>query len=162
EESRPAPEDVVPDIPDHPVTRGGDLWQLDKHALLCGNAKDRAAFVRLMEAKKATAVFTDPPYNREARTIGGRGRIRHGNFAFASGEMSSTQFGEFLKCTLGHGIAVSASGAVHFVCMDWRHIADLISVGSTLYGAMLNLVVWTKTNAGQGSFYRSQHELIGV
>jgi DNA modification methylase len=46
--------------------------------------------------------------------------------------------------------------------MDWRHIADLIEVGCGLYGEMLNLVVWNKTNGGQGSFYRSQHELIGV
>jgi DNA modification methylase len=53
-------------------------------------------------------------------------------------------------------------GAVHYVCMDWRHIGDLIDVGRNLYGDMLNLVVWNKSNAGQGSFYRSQHELIGV
>jgi ParB-like chromosome segregation protein Spo0J len=162
QDSRPAPEDVLPDLPEHPISRRGDLWQMDKHALACGDARDQTVFARLLGAKKATAVFTDPPYNREARAIGGRGRVCHGNFAFASGEMSSMQFREFLKCTLGNGIAVSAPGSVHFVCMDWRHIAELVSVGSALYGAMLNLVVWTKTNAGQGSFYRSQHELIGV
>ena len=64
--------------------------------------------------------------------------------------------------TLQNGIAVSSEGAVHFVCMDWRHIADLLEVGRLLYGATLNVVVWNKTNGGQGSFYRSQHELIGV
>jgi DNA modification methylase len=162
QDSPPAPEDVVPDLPEHPISRRGDHWQLDKHAVFCGDAQDQTVFARLMEATKAAAVFTDPPYNRNVRAIGGRGRIRHSNFAFASGEMSSLQFREFLRCTLANGIAVSAPGAVHFVCMDWRRIAELITVGSTLYGAMLNLVVWTKTNAGQGSFYRSQHELIGV
>ena len=76
--------------------------------------------------------------------------------------MSQAQFREFLSQTLGNGVRVSAEGAVHFVCMDWRHIGDLIEVGRELYGDMLNLVVWNKSNAGQGSFYRSQHELIGV
>ena len=76
--------------------------------------------------------------------------------------MSPAQFRNFLSQTLGNGVRVSAEGAVHFVCMDWRHIGELIEVGRELYGDMLNLVVWNKSNAGQGSFYRSQHELIGV
>ena len=46
--------------------------------------------------------------------------------------------------------------------MDWRHIDDLIEAGRLIYDEMLNLIVWAKTNAGQGSLYRSQHELIGV
>ena len=162
QDARPAPEDAVLDLPEHPISRRGDHWQLDKHALFCGDAQDQSVFARLMGSRKAAAVFTDPPYNRDARAIGGRGRIRHDSFAFASGEMSSSQFRKFLRCTLTNGVAVSTLGAVHFVCMDWRHIADLIFVGSALYDAMLNLVVWAKTNAGQGSFYRSQHELIGV
>ena len=71
-------------------------------------------------------------------------------------------FTAFLKETLGNAASVSREGAVHFVCMDWRHIGELIEVGREVYGDMLNLVVWVKTNAGQGSFYRSQHEFIGV
>jgi DNA modification methylase len=76
--------------------------------------------------------------------------------------MAPAQFRKFLLETLANGVRVSAEGAVHYVCMDWRHIGDLIDVGRKLYGDMLNLVVWNKSNAGQGSFYRSQHELIGV
>src|SRR5262249_7796419 len=79
-----------------------------------------------------------------------------------SGEMSLAQFRKFLRQTLGNAVAVSVPGAVHFICMDWRGITDLIAVGGSLYDTMLNLVVWNKTNAGQGSLYRSQHELIGV
>ena len=159
---RPEPEDILPSLPSKPVTRSGDLWLLGKHRLLCGDARDRSNFNRLMNGASATAVFCDPPYNRAANLIGGRGRIRHPDFAFAAGEMSSSQFRKFLTETLGNGVRVSSGGAVHFVCMDWRHIKDLIDVGGKLYGAMLNLVVWNKSNAGQGSFYRSQHELIGV
>ncbi len=80
----------------------------------------------------------------------------------ASGELSSDGFVTFLRDTLTQAAEVSKDGAVHYICMDWRHIGDLIAAGSDVYAAMLNLVAWVKTNAGQGSFYRSQHELIGV
>jgi hypothetical protein len=55
---------------------------------------------------------------------------------------------------LGNGVRVSAEGAVRYVCMDWRCIDVLFNVGRELYGETLNLVVWNKSNAGQGSFYR--------
>jgi len=160
--SKHEPEDVVPPLPRTAVTQRGDLWQLGKHRLLCGDAQKADSFSRLMTGASAAAVFCDPPYNLRVSTIGGRGKARHPEFAFASGEMQPAQFQKFLSKTLANGIRVSAEGAVHFVCMDWRHIVDLIAVGRKLYGTMLNLVVWNKSNAGQGSFYRSQHELICV
>jgi len=160
--SRPEPEDVAPAPPRNPITRRGDLWQLGKHKILCGDAREAGDLARVMNGAAASAVFCDPPYNLPMRGIGGRGRTQHPDFAFASGEMSPQQHRDFLSKTLANGVRVSADGAVHFVCMDWRHISDLIDVGRELYGAMLNLVVWNKSNAGQGSFYRSQHELIGV
>jgi DNA modification methylase len=156
------PEDAQIEAPARPTARRGDLWQLGKHRLLCGDAQQTSDFERIMAGATAAAVFCDPPYNLQVKSIGGRGRVRHSEFAFASGEMSQDEFRAFLARTLGNGIDVSANGAVHFVCMDWRHIEDLIAVGRALYGTMLNLVVWNKSNAGQGSFYRSQHELIGV
>jgi DNA modification methylase len=106
--------------------------------------------------------FLDPPYNVRVRSIVGRGRTKHAEFAMASGEMSPSEFTAFLKETLENGARVSHDGAVHYVCMDWRHVAELIEAGREIYGEMLNLVVWEKTNAGQGSFYRSAHELVGV
>jgi hypothetical protein len=160
--SPPAPEDVLPPTPSKVVSRRGDLWQLGKHRLLCGDAREAGNFARLMDGTRAAAVFCDPPYNLRVSNIGGRGKIQHPEFAFASGEMNPAEYRKFLLQTLRNGARVSAGGAVHFACMDWRHIADLVEVGRGLYGAMLNLVVWNKTNSGQGSFYRSQHELIGV
>jgi DNA modification methylase len=156
------PEDAVPPLPQKAVTRPGDLWLLAKHRLICGDARETVNFNRLMNGVAAAAVFCDPPYNVCINAIGGRGRVRHSEFAFGSGEMRPAQYRRFLCETLGNGARVSAHGAVHYVCIDWRHIADLIDVGHELYDDMLNLVVWNKTNAGQGSFYRSQHELIGV
>jgi DNA modification methylase len=160
--SRPEPEDAIPALPETPVTRGGDLWLLGKHRLLCGDSRRPEDFDRAVGGARAAAVFTDPPYNLRVRAIGGRGRVQHPEFAFASGEMSQAQFRTFLSQTLGNGVRVSAPGAVHFVCIDWRHIGELIEVGRELYGDVLNIVVWVKSNAGQGSFYRSQHEFIGV
>jgi DNA modification methylase len=159
---KPEPEDTLPLAPDNPVTKLGDLWQLGNHRLFCADAQQPQNFKTLMNGNLAAAVFCDPPYNVRPRTIGGRGRIKHPGFAFASGEMDQSQFREFLSTTLTNGIRVSSGGAIHFVCMDWRHIGDLIEVGRDIYDAMLNLVVWNKSNAGQGSLYRSQHELIGV
>ena len=135
---------------------------LGKQRLLCGDAREPKDFDQAMGGARAAAVFCDPPYNLRVRAIGGRGRVQHSEFAFASGEMSQTQYRNFLSQTLGNGVRVSVEGAVHFVCMDWRHIGELIEVGRELYGDMLNIVAWVKSNAGQGSFYRSQHELIGV
>jgi hypothetical protein len=88
--------------------------------------------------------------------------VQHREFAMASGEMSSDQFSTFLGETLGNAARLSRDGALHYVCMDWRHVAQLVDAGSRAYGEMVNLAVWVKSNAGQGSFYRSQHELVGV
>lgn len=107
-------------------------------------------------------MFTDPPYNVPVKSIQGRGKTKHREFAQASGEMSPRQFTSFLANTLGHAAKYSADGAIGFVCMDWRHMGEMLEAGSQVYGELKNLIVWTKTNAGQGTFYRSQHELIFV
>jgi DNA modification methylase len=105
-------------------------------------------------------VFTDPPYNVKIADIQGRGRIKHPEFAFASGEMDESEFIAFLKTTLGNAARVSRNDAIHYVCIDWRHVSELIAASRSVYCKMLNLCVWAKTNPGQGSFYRSQHELV--
>ncbi len=145
-----------------PVSKPGDLWELGKHRLLCGDARNADHVARLMGDTRAAMAFLDPPYNVRARDIVGRGRAKHAEFAMASGEPSCSDFVAFLKSTLAEAAAVSRDGAVHYVCMDWRHIGELIEAGGMVYGEMLNLAVWVKSNAGQGSFYRSQHELVGI
>src|SRR5437660_11658782 len=115
-----------------------------------------------MGGTSASMAFLDPPYNVAVRDMIGRGQVKHAEFAMASGELSRADFVGFLKCTLAQAAAVSRDGAVHYVCMDWRHVGELIEAGGMIYGEMLNLAVWVKSNAGQGSFYRSQHELIGI
>ena len=144
------------------VSRPGDLWQLGRHRLLCGDARKADDLARVMGDARAAMAFLDPPFNRRVCDIIGRGRVKHAEFAMASGELDREDFVSFLRITLAEAAAVSRDGAVHFVAMDWRHIGDLIEAGQIVYGEMLNLIAWVKTNAGQGSFYRSRHELIGV
>jgi DNA modification methylase len=144
------------------VSQRGDLWQLDSHRLLCGDARETTDLDRLFGGEQAAMAFLDPPYNVRVRSVVGRGRTKHGEFAMASGEMSSQEFVRFLIETLGNAATHSRAGAVHYVCTDWRHFGELREAGQQTYGEMLNLAVWIKSNAGQGSFYRSQHVLIGV
>ncbi|HEY6356620.1 MAG TPA: site-specific DNA-methyltransferase, partial [Vicinamibacterales bacterium] len=68
----------------------------------------------------------------------------------------------FLKSVLGNLAASSTDGAIHFVCMDWRHMKELLRAGSEVYTELKNLCVWNKDNGGMGAFYRSKHELIFV
>jgi DNA modification methylase len=157
------PEDAVAFATGRPVSRLGDLWLLGRHRLLCGDARSRADFDALMEEEKADLVFTDPPYNVKIDgNVCGLGSVRHREFAFASGEMSESQFTTFLADTLVNVAAVMRDGAIAFVCMDWRHMGELLAAGTAVFTELKNLVVWNKTNGGMGAFYRSKHELIFV
>ena len=145
------------------VSRLGDLWLLNEHRVLCGSALEETAYARLMGNRQAQMVFVDPPYNVPiAGNVSGLGAVKHGEFAMASGEMSEGEFRSFLTvaCTLlaRHSVAES----LHFVCMDWRHMSELLAAGRAAFGTLQNLCVWAKDNAGMGSFYRSAHELIFV
>lgn len=157
------PEDEIPELPDRSVAKVGDLFVLGSHRLIVGDARDGDIYQRLMTSSTATMAFLDPPYNvRVQGHVGGRGRVRHREFACASGEMTSDQFQQFLRQTLGHCARHTCDGAIHFVCMDWRHIGDLLAAGGAVYDELKNICVWNKSTPGQGSFYRSQHELVTV
>ena len=144
------------------LSQRGSLWVLDQHRLLCGDARSESDLDRLMGSSRATMAFLDVPYNVKVKSIGGRGRVKHAEFAFASGEMSRPDYVKFLVGALGNAGRVSRAGALHYVCCDWRHVAEITEAGGLAYDENLNIVVWVKTNAGQGSFYRSQHEFIAV
>lgn len=159
------PEDLVPAAqpPDCAVSSPGDLWLLEGHRLLCGNALDPVAYETLMAGESAEMVFTDPPYNVPVDGhVCGLGRVRHRDFAMASGEMSPETFQGFLKTVFSHMAANSVDGSIHFTFMDWRHMAEILEAGRAAYSELKNLVVWNKTNGGMGTFYRSKHELAFV
>jgi DNA modification methylase len=155
-------EEVIPPVPATPRTKPGDIWILGNHRVGCGDARDAGFLQRIIgDGGQVDAAFLDPPYNVR---IGGHAVAAgsHREFAMASGEMSEAEFRSFLADTLSAAARCSRDGAVHFVCMDWRHMDSVLSVGSRVYGELLNLCVWNKSNAGMGSLYRSKHELVFV
>lgn len=155
-------EEVIPAVPDEPGSRLGDIWQLGEHRIGCGDGRDVAFLHKVIgEDARIDAAFLDPPYNVK---INGHANAkgRHREFAMASGEMTTSAFRTFLAETLGACTAVSRPGAVHFICMDWRHMGDVSAAGGPLYDELLNICVWNKSNAGMGSLYRSKHEMVFV
>jgi DNA modification methylase len=155
-------DEVIPPVPATPRTKPGDIWILGNHRVGCGDGRDQGFLRRVIgDGARVDAAFLDPPYNVR---IGGHAVSAgsHREFAMASGEMSEAEFRSFLADTLGAAARVSRDGAVHFVCMDWRHMDDVSAVGRTVYGGLLNLCIWNKSNAGMGSLYRSKHELVFV
>jgi DNA modification methylase len=155
--------DLVPSLPAAAVTQTGDLWQLGSHRLLCGDARSPDDVGRLAGDGPVDLIFTDPPYNVPIDGhVSGLGSIRHREFAFAAGEMSKAEFTTFLALTMGNAARVAKDGAIAFVCMDWRHMRELLDAGEDAFSELKNLCVWNKTNGGMGSFYRSKHELVFV
>lgn len=159
-----AAEDSAPVYSKGPaVSRPGDLWLLDKHRLLCGDARKLADYGRLMGSEKAEFIFTDIPYNLKIDGhVSGLGRVRHAEFAMASGEMNRDQFTTFLKSVFQHLCRHSHDGSIHQAFMDWRHMREMLDAGEAAYSELKNLCVWNKSNAGMGTFYRSKHELVFV
>ena len=155
-------DEVIPPVPATVRTKPGDIWILGEHRVGCGDGRDAKFLQRVIgDGARVDAAFLDPPYNVR---IGGHAVSAgsHREFAMASGEMSEAEFRSFLTDTLGAAARCSRDGAVHFVCMDWRHMDSISAVGTTVYGERLNLCIWNKSNAGMGSLYRSKHEFVFV
>ena len=139
----------------------GDVWQLGSHRLICGDSLKPGTVARLMDGDKAQMVFTDRPYNVKVDGhIGGSGQTKHQEFAFASGEMSEDEFTAFLQKAIANLTTHALDGSIHFICMDWRHIEELMAAAKGQYAELKNLITWVKDNGGMGTFYRSRHELI--
>jgi DNA modification methylase len=159
------PENSVPEeASGPPVSRLGDVWTLGKHTLVCGDSTNAATYKLLrMDDEKAEFVFTDPPYNVKIDgNVSGLGRVKHREFAMASGEMSADQFTTFLSNTYSLLCKYSIDGSIHQICMDWRHMREMLAAGDANYSELKNLCIWNKTNAGMGTFYRSKHEMVFI
>lgn len=157
------PGDVLPETTaSTQVSKSGDLWLLGRHRVYCGNSLNERSFSTLMQGRHAAMVITDPPYNLAVNQVTGLGTIRHQNFKMAAGEMSECEFSDFLAQVCNLLAKYSVDGSIHFLFMDWRHMGEILQAGKQVYSEFKNLCVWTKDNAGMGSLYRSQHELVFV
>jgi DNA modification methylase len=164
EESAASPDDdVAPPASGQPVSRLGDLWLLGGHRLLCGNALEAASYATLLGSERVAAVFTDPPFNVPIQGhVSGLGKTQHREFPMAAGEMTSASFTGFLHDAFTHMAASADDGSIHFVCMDWRHMSEVLEAARGIYDELKKLCVWNKSNGGMGSLYRSKHELVFV
>jgi DNA modification methylase len=157
------PADSIPEDAKSRVATVRDLWLLGKNRVLCGDALDPAEYSRLMSDQRAAVVFTDPPYNVPIYGhASGLGKKQHHDFVMGSGEMSEPQFTTFLSNVCNLLARYTHQGSIHFICMDWRHMRELLTAGREAYTQLKNICVWTKDNAGMGSLYRSQHEFVFV
>ena len=148
--------------PEQVVSRLGDIWICKGgHRLGCLDALEEASYAAIMEDEQAGLVISDPPFN--VRILGHVTR-RPGarEFTMASGEMSSGAFTEFLTTSLRLSAAHSREGSLSLQFMDWRHIDEMMAAGRAAYGELFNLAVWSKTNPGMGTPWRSGHELCFV
>ena len=161
--AQPSAEEQRPQPGGSTVTKSGDLWLLGPHRLLCGDARERGAFDLVLQGERARLAFTDPPYNVPIQGhVCGLGSIKHREFAMASGEMSTREFTDFLHSVFMNLAEVSIDGAIHFICMDWRHIEEVMRASKGAYSDLKNICVWNKDNGGMGSLYRSKHEFVFV
>lgn len=153
----------MPDLTRPAITRPGDLWDLGPHRVLCGDARNPQDYETLLQGERAAMGFADPPYNvRINGHVCGKGQVHHREFAEASGEMTPEEFQAFLTETFHLCAHHSGDNAIWYAMIDWRHIGEMLAAGLAALGPQINLCVWAKTNAGMGSLYRSQHELVFV
>lgn len=163
-EAPPEEEQVgLPDQGQFEVSRPGDLWLIGPHRLYCGDSRQAESFEALLGDERAAMVICDPPYNVPIDGhVSGNGKVRHREFAFASGEMSPSDFTAFLRAAFRLCVRFSLAGSIHYHFMDWRHLREIIDAADGVYTEFKQLLVWNKRSAGQGAFYRSKHELIFV
>ncbi len=155
--------DTVQAVGETAVTQPGDIWQIGNHRLICGDSTKAETYQLLLGDQRAQMVFCDAPYNVPiSGHVCGLGDVQHREFAMASGEMSKPEFTNFLTTVFTHLVAFSVDGAIHYQCMDFRHMGEMLAAGDVAYAELKNLCVWVKNNGGMGSLYRSQHELVFV
>ena len=161
----PSSDDDVPSVTvlGATVSQPGDLWVLGPNRIIVGDCRDENIIDELMAGAKAQMVLSDPPYNVQiSGHVSGLGKVQHREFPLASGEMTPAEFALFLTDAFKQFARVSADGSLHYLFMDWRHMKEIVQAGEDVYDRLMNLVCWRKSNAGMGSLYRSQHELIFV
>ena len=141
----------------------GDLWRLGDHFIFCGDSLNDKSFEILMRGELAKIVVTDPPYNCKIKGhVCGLGKTQHEEFAMASGEMTDSEFAEFISKFMQNLVKFSCDGSLSYIFMDWVGVKLLLTQGKKHYSELKNITVWNKGVGGMGAFYRSQHEMVPI
>lgn len=157
-------DDSIPPVAEHAVTQPGYVWRVGPHIIVQGDSQTAKPFEKGLQGRVADMVFGDLPYNLPVdgfvRGKGGKNRFRE--FAFASGEMTPPEFTAFQRAIFRNCARFSKQASIHFQCIDFRHIREILDAADGVYTEFKQLIVWDKQVGGLGSFYRSQYELIFV
>lgn len=152
----------LPGVPKTPVSQPGDIWCCGEHRLAQGDARDPSVYERLfVETEAARFVLTDPPFNVPVRGHC-TSQSHHREFAVAHGELSREEFATFNVEWMRPALGCLVDGGLVATFIDWRSVELILATGRELDLELLNLIVWNKSNGGQGSLWRSQHELAPV
>ncbi len=160
-----SPDDVDDPPPPTPepnkvISRPGDIFTCGEHRIGVGDCQDDLFVPQVMHSQLARMSCNDPPYNVPILGhVSGKGQAQHDEFAFASGEMSEAEYIQFLLTVFTALSGICTKNALHYVFMDWRHLYELLHAGREAFDQLINCCVWTKSNGGMGSLYRSQHEM---
>jgi DNA modification methylase len=151
---------AIPIVGPIAVSQPGDVWRLGDHRLLQGDARDTDCYSRLMKEQLARLVLTDEPFNVKiaGHVTGGE----HREFAMATGEMDRTAYLEFNIAWIKPATGRLVDGGLISTAIDWRSIDVVMAAARELGLAHINTAVWAKTNGGQGSLWRSAHELFPI
>jgi DNA modification methylase len=141
-------EDAVPDVPDEPITKMGDIYQLGNHRLICGDSSSQNDVDKVLDGDRPDMIFTDPPYNIDYQGVSDkRDKIKND-------KMEDSAFVDFLNQTL-YGCETM------YVCCSW-HYAHLFREAMEKIGRKPKaMIVWNKVNPAQHlDKYFKQHEII--
>ena len=126
--------DEMPDIPVTPQSSPGDLFQLGRHRLLCGDSTKPDDVSRLLQGEKADMVFTDPPYNVNYEDTFGR-RIKNDNLS---------DFEGFLRQVYSSIYANLKDNAPAYVCYAERTVMEFRSMAVEAGFEWRNTLIWLK------------------
>jgi DNA modification methylase len=144
-------EDAVPEPPEEPKTKLGDIYQLGRHRLMCGDSTSIDAVEKLMDGQKADILFTDPPYGIDfAPPRGTHGKI-------LNDALEGSEFNNFLDGVFGSAFTFMKPDTYAFVWTGWSKIGAF-ETSLQKFFKIQAMHIWVKNNFGIGYYSRPKHE----
>ena len=158
-------EDAVPETPEEPISKLGDIYKLGEHRLMCGDSTSITDFDKLC-SEQADMIFTDPPYGMEYGGGRAEGSTKKGDKVKAHGmikgdDLKGNDLINLVRDALTTTYLKTKSGASAYICFTWRTYAEFEDALVKAGLKVKNCIVWNKKSIGLGnSHYRPQHEFI--
>jgi site-specific DNA-methyltransferase (adenine-specific) len=147
-------DDVVPEMPQEPKSKAGDVYELGRHTIICGDATDPESWKKIMKGRMADCVFTDPPYN-----VNYSGRGKNTSEGILNDDMDAEAFDTLLDKAFGNMAEVTKAGAGWYVFHSTSTQAQFEKALKNHSLAVRNQLIWNKPTASMGwGDYRWKHE----